>query len=239
MKLSELFETKDDISQDEIGSEDQKYFLVQIPKGCDLASKTNKEKRSSICGIDEGDGSFVNDQTIVTIEDIGISANGLDVKIYPMEMPEDYDNIQKKLSSEFRSWCSDQDGSYARLDLKKLPSNLPNVYDDFNCSYNELTSLEYAPKRVEGDCRCSNNKITSLHNIHKIFDSISGEFHLSGNPIKECVLGLLKIKKLNMVYIDNYKVEHIINKYLARDEIDIVECQSELIEAGLDEYAKL
>jgi hypothetical protein len=67
--------------------------------------------------------------------------------------------------------------------------------------------------------------------------SINGIFLAKKNPINECVLGLLKIKKLKKVEIDNKEVEAIINKYLP--EGNIVECQSELIEAGFDEYAKL
>jgi hypothetical protein len=62
-------------------------------------------------------------------------------------------------------------------------------------------------------------------------------FHAKRNPIKECILGLLKIKNLTNVTLDNKEVQDIINKYLP--EGNIVECQSELIEAGFEEFAKL
>lgn len=107
----------------------------------------------------------------------------------------------------------------------------------FDCGSNLLTSLEHAPKKIGAAFRCSHNKLTSLHNIHKQIESIDGMFHADHNPIKSHVLGLLKIKKLDWVNMDNIKVMDIINKYLP--EGDIVACQQELIEAGLDEYAQL
>jgi hypothetical protein len=108
----------------------------------------------------------------------------------------------------------------------------------FSCSDNKLTSLEGCPKDINGDFFCYGNNLTSLHNIHKMINNINGgSFVASINPIKECVLGLLKIKKLKSIACDNKQVQDIINKYLP--EGDIIECQAELIEAGYEEYAKL
>jgi hypothetical protein len=111
------------------------------------------------------------------------------------------------------------------------------VKDYYYCSLNKLTSLEGAPKVMNNNFRATENRLTSLHNIHKVFESIDGHLFLGGNPIKECVLGLLKIKKLKSVDIDNGRVKDILMKYIP--EGNIVECQSELIEAGFEEYAKL
>jgi hypothetical protein len=129
-------------------------------------------------------------------------------------------------------------GNY-NCEKKKLISlkGTPTVVKGFfNCSNNKLTSLEHGPKECESYV-CSNNDLTSLHNIHKIISRIDKRLDLWGNPIKSHVLGLLKIKDLKEVELDNIEVEKIINKYLP--EGNIIECQSELIEAGFEEYAQL
>ena len=69
------------------------------------------------------------------------------------------------------------------------------------------------------------------------FSEVRGKIDFSKNKISSHVLGLLKIKGLKHVKLSNKKVETIINKYLP--EGDILECQSELMDAGLEEYAKL
>jgi hypothetical protein len=117
-------------------------------------------------------------------------------------------------------------------------------FADFLCNGNKITSLEHGPKQVGGDYWCHDNsltslegvasliggelnartnKIASLHNIHKMVKSVGRSIDVNDNPIKECVLGLLKIKNLARVWMDHN-----------RDD-----CQAELIEAGFDEYAKL
>ena len=118
--------------------------------------------------------------------------------------------------------------------LKGAPSSVGN---HFLCHNNQLTSLEGAPSKVGGDFYCNNNKLTSLCNIHKQIKVIGGNFNGTKNPIKSHVLGLLKIKKLQKVYLDNKEVQNIINKYLP--EGDLFVCQQELIDAGYEEYAQL
>ena len=112
------------------------------------------------------------------------------------------------------------------------------VKGDFYCSYNNLTSLEGAPSVVNNDFSCDNNKLTSLAGIHKIIKEIHGYATFDNNPIKSNVLGLMRIKGLTKVYLDNKQVMDILNKYLTGDR-DIIRCQSELLDAGLEEYAKL
>ena len=109
--------------------------------------------------------------------------------------------------------------------------------DGFSC-YNKLTSLEGAPSVVKGDFYCSYNKLTSLAGIHKIIKEIHGFADFYNNPIKSNVLGLMRIKGLTEVFLDNRQVRDILNKYLAGDR-DIIRCQSELQDAGLEEFAKL
>ena len=112
------------------------------------------------------------------------------------------------------------------------------VNNDFYCSNNNLTSLEGAPSVVKGNFYCYSNNLTSLAGIHKIVKEIHGFANFYDNPIKSSVLGLMRIKGLTRVILDNKQVENILNKYLTGDR-DIIKCQSELLDAGLEEYAKL
>ena len=121
--------------------------------------------------------------------------------------------------------------------LTSLTGAPASVTGDFHCYNNQLTSLTGAPTSVTGNFNCQGNKLTSLKDIHKQIKSIGETLYLSGNPIKSHVLGLLKIKRLKSVELDNKEVEKILNKYLP--EGDLLDCQEELIDAGLDEYAQL
>ena len=111
------------------------------------------------------------------------------------------------------------------------------VNNDFSCDNNKLTSLEGAPSVVNNDFYCFSNNLTSLAGIHKIIKEIHGCANFESNPIKSSVLGLMRIKGLTRVFLDNKQVMYILNKYLAGDR-DIIKCQSELLDAGLEEYAK-
>jgi len=110
---------------------------------------------------------------------------------------------------------------------------------DFNCHDNKLTSLEGAPKEVGGYFDCNLNKLTSLKNIHKIVNAIKGKFSCHNNPIKSHVLGLLLIKGINGIRLDNNVVENILNKHLGEGKAGVIDAQRELEDAGLDEYAQL
>jgi len=49
------------------------------------------------------------------------------------------------------------------MNLTELPCIFPEVWDkSFYCGYNNLTSLEGAPKEVGGVFSCMNNQLTSL-----------------------------------------------------------------------------
>ena len=126
----------------------------------------------------------------------------------------------------------------AHNNLTSLEGAPSAVKGNFSCSNNKLTSLEGAPSVVKGDFSCFYNNLTSLAGIHKIIKEIHGCADFEKNPIKSSVLGLMRIKGLTKVYLDNKQVEDILNKYLEGDR-DIIKCQSELLDAGLEEYAKL
>lgn len=59
-------------------------------------------------------------------------------------------------------------------------TNLEYEEGNFDCSWNELTSLEGCPEKVEGGFRCSRNKLTSLKGCPK---EIKGDFDCSFNQL--------------------------------------------------------
>ena len=169
------------------------------------------------------------------------------------------DNIVFTVEMTGKPWKNDFNCcGYELTTLKGAPSSTGY----FNCSYNNLTSLEGAPSSVSGYFNCSdnkltslvgasssvggnffcfNNKLTSLHDVHKIIKKMNGALWAENNPIASCVLGVLLIDGCTKLKIDNEHVQNIINKYLpnTRGFSAVIECQSELLDAGLDEYAKL
>ena len=122
--------------------------------------------------------------------------------------------------------------------LEGAPSSVGGY---FSCAYNNLTSLEGAPALVDGAFGCFNNQLTSLTGIHKLLKQMDGEFGGHNNPIKSNVIGLLLVKGCNKVYLDNKQVQDIMNKHLQSPfgHLRVLECQSEMLDAGLDEWAKL
>ena len=121
--------------------------------------------------------------------------------------------------------------------LTSLEGAPSSVGGSLFCNNNELTSIEGAPSQIGGYFYCRNNKLTSLSNIHKYIKEVNGYINFEDNPIKSSVLGLVKINGLTNVMFDDKKLEKIMNKYLPLG--DIFDCQEELIEAGLEEFAEL
>jgi hypothetical protein len=131
---------------------------------------------------------------------------------------------------------------YNNKQLTSLAGAPASVGGHFGCFNNkQLTSLAGAPASVGSDFNCANNKLTSLAGIHKIIKKMDGEFYASSNDIKSHVLGLLMIPGCKKVKLDNKEVEDILNKYLPNTGGNqwVMQCQTELIEAGYREYAKL
>lgn len=122
--------------------------------------------------------------------------------------------------------------------LKSLQLGPSSVGGDFKCDYNHLINLLGAPSNIGGRLFCDGNQITSLHNIHKMIKHIKVDASFTNNQIRSSVLGLLLIDGLQDVYLDNKKVEAIINKYLKGDK-DVDACKKELIENGFDDFAQL
>ena len=123
--------------------------------------------------------------------------------------------------------------------LTSLEGAPQKVGGNFYCQTNRLTSLEGAPQKVGGDFYCYINPLKSLKGIGKDYlKEINGTIDLDACHIESHMLGLLKVKGLTKIEFNhNNKVEEILNKHLKSR--DILSCQDELIENGLEEYAKL
>ena len=110
---------------------------------------------------------------------------------------------------------------------------------NFDCSEcGDLKSLEGAPDSVTGNFYCHHcTKLSSLEGIGvKYLKQINGKIDLEDCPIKSHVLGLLKVKDLKEVKMDNKEVEEIINRHLRSRNIN--KCRAELKDAGLEEFAQ-
>lgn len=147
----------------------------------------------------------------------------------------------------------------SHLHLNSLKGAPKEVRGHFIASFNSLFSLESAPKKVHGMFQVSVNQLTSLKGIHKLVEEIRGPFYASNNPLKSHVLGLLYIKGCTNVKLtdtlnrqsagassgnpESLKLEqvtHILNKYLpSKGHSSIIDCQSDLLDAGLDAFAQL
>lgn len=132
------------------------------------------------------------------------------------------------------------------------------VHGNYSCSNTKISSLEGAPRKVIGSFYCSDTRITSLagapayigktffcddsslsslHNVHKQIQYIGNAFVC--NTASSHCLGLMFIKNLQQVLLNDKNVAAIINKHLHMLERDVHACQEELIDAGFPQYAKL
>ena len=62
-----------------------------------------------------------------------------------------------------------------------LGIKIKEVKGNFNCSHNELTSLEGSPEIVGVDFDCAYNDLTSLEGSPKI---VKGDFYCNNNKVK-------------------------------------------------------
>lgn len=138
-----------------------------------------------------------------------------------------------------------------RNPLKSLVGCASFIGGDFFCNAGKLTSFEGAPEHVVGSVYIVCNKIPSFHNVHKQFKRIDGTLNLiftKQAELKNSILGFLMIEGLKDIVIaknnnrrgplwDAFKIleKHFENK----SKETIFECQQEMIDAGLEEFAKL
>lgn len=113
--------------------------------------------------------------------------------------------------------------------------------------HNQLASLEGISSFIGRGLDLSNNYFTSLKDIHKHIKKMDGSIWITGNPIKSHLLGILLIDgcKGYAASTTLAAVIKIINKYAiinANYRVpgqDLYECQTELIENGLEEFAEV
>lgn len=126
-------------------------------------------------------------------------------------------------------------------DIKGIPDTL----EELNISRNPIDTFEDFPSHCKVlsaiDCQ-----IKSLKGIHKKLLSCE-KLYLRGCPIESAILGLLQIKGLKEVSLGGYsdkigsdanQAMIIINKYL-KNGGDALDCQEELIAAGLNKLATM
>jgi hypothetical protein len=110
----------------------------------------------------------------------------------------------------------------------------------------ELTSLEDGPMEISNGFFYECEKISSLEGIGKNYlTKVRGKLYLP-DCIKSNILGLLKVKELQGIHIDDengspdefLRAISIINNHLKSGR-RLTKCREELIEAGLKDYAKL
>ena len=126
--------------------------------------------------------------------------------------------------------------------LKGGPKKVKHVYKVISFSRRSpLTSYE----GIAEECityRLFVTNIKSLHNIHKHIKKIDNLCEIS-NQVKRNLLGFLKIKGPFSLICGVYdgdplwKAVKIVDKHLGHR--DLLACQEELIENGLEEYAQL
>lgn len=143
----------------------------------------------------------------------------------------------KIANSDFNVGCNE---------LHTLEFAPERVNGDFACEYNHLTSLEHVPGEINGNFYCSYNQLTSLKGIHKQIKKMKGKADFTYNKLTSHMLGVLKIEGLT--HLEAYgknnedrpdiKATEIINKHL-KGARNIFDCQAELEDAGLEEFAQL
>jgi hypothetical protein len=79
------------------------------------------------------------------------------------------------------SYNIDDNFDCSHNELTSLEHGPERVYGDFNCGYNELSSLEYGPVTVTGDYICQYNNLSSLEFCPT---EIDGSFNCQGNQLR-------------------------------------------------------
>lgn len=196
-----------------------------------------------------------------SVADLGIEYTDGDLLLYPAELRLYGDKTFTRLTSlkgcpnhitgDF--YCNDNeidtliggpsivDGDFIcnRNNLTTLEGSPEKVGASFFCPENRLTSLKGITKNIGQSLNCSNNSIASLKGVHEHVTSVGSVFFATENPIKSHVLGLMLIKDLKQIRLDNKQVEEILNRHLGKGRAGMLEAQEELIDAGLEEFAQL
>lgn len=122
--------------------------------------------------------------------------------------------------------------------LKSLEGCPAKVKEDAVLCQLPIESLEGMPSIIGNSALIECPNVKSLVGINDIIKSVRF-LTMDFKPIEDGGLAFILIPKLKSIGNDFEITEpfQIINKYLGTD--NIIECQSELIEAGFEEYAQL
>jgi hypothetical protein len=122
---------------------------------------------------------------------------------------------------------------FALQSLEGCPKSIEGSLDLNECI--NLKTLEGCPEEIGGDLLLSNCTLHSLKYLPKV---VKGSIYIpTGMPATE-FLRLLRIKEAKAIFtIGTLRIGDILTRHLKTR--DIMECQDALIDAGLEEYAKL
>lgn len=125
------------------------------------------------------------------------------------------------------------------LNMSDGPTSVTGTYDITGCK--SIVTFDYIPSNVR-KLSLAGSGITSLIGIANKFPALSS-LTIDSAQVTDGGLGLLLCSGFNKMVEDDYPCVssmwfYIIEKYVGRPD-DIFECQAELIEAGLEQYAQL
>lgn len=137
-------------------------------------------------------------------------------------------------------------GTFALIDSAMALTKLPVTFGSvkvFNVARSSIESFEGFPHTVARYVDISKTKITSLVGISDVFKRLD-TIYLNECAIRKGGIGLLLIPGLTYIHFTGMtggrkQAFEIISKYLNQHEDGLFECQTELIEEGLEEFAEL
>lgn len=90
-----------------------------------------------------------------------------------------------KINKDLSIDVIDGNVNLSRLKLTKIPFRFRKItHGYFDCSYNNLTSLEGCPEHINGYFNCSNNQLTTLEYCPKV---VNGSFNCGYNKITSLI----------------------------------------------------
>ena len=142
--------------------------------------------------------------------------------------------------------------------LASLPCKIGRVEGNAKLQGNRLSNFDWADDlAVYGHLELADNEFESFHDIAKKIKFVNNNLNIKGNPLKKAVLGLLLFPYSQLWFglswggssgigrhrpsREQDKVLNIINRYHRSHSVDhasVIDCQSELIDAGFDEWAE-
>jgi hypothetical protein len=193
---------------------------------------------------------YKKSQGVITKNSMGtLSANNnLSFRRLPVLKEKLFKNVPGGFELKYPFSLVDGSLDLSNCELVSFKNFPRSVNGSVNVCGNNISSIEGLPTKIESTLDISiNDKLTSLSGIHK---------HLKQclvitlpTTITSNVLGLVKIKDLYTINLDaserfhnNFetlmKVIKIVEKYIGGDG-NVIECQKELYDNDLDEYAEV